>query len=121
LREADRILTDLTNELLEASKPMKDPHLFDLEETKQPEKTQTIEEEKKEEAANKAFMDIFEVNEQDLLDLFEGQDNKEDSRDHGLFEAVEDDGKEPLAAGASSDEEENEHLKELLVDFALDQ
>jgi hypothetical protein len=36
LKEADRILTDLTNELLDAANK-RDPNLFDLEDSKKPE------------------------------------------------------------------------------------
>ena len=120
-------MTDLTNELMEATKDIekKDPHLFDVEESKIPEgKPNTgliIQDMELKEEETQIFKDIFQVNEQDLLDLFEAQEHKdEDSQDPGLF-GLEEETKEPLAAGASSDEEENEHLEDLLVDFALDQ
>ena len=92
--------------------------MFDVEETKD-----AVEELPK--AAPKVeskFKDIFEVNETDLLDLFESHHKNlnnldvDDNLEHGLFEEL----KEPLAYNVSSDEEEEHLLTEKLLDFAID-
>ena len=65
MREADRILTDLTNELMEATKDIekKDPHLFDVEESKIPEvkpnSALILQDEELKEEENQIFKDIF--------------------------------------------------------------
>lgn len=74
------------------------------------------------EESERLFKEIFEVNQQDLIELFEAVDlhKEEDSRE-GLDDfGIEEELKEPLAPGASSDGEENENLNNLLVDFAIE-
>lgn len=77
-------MTDLTNELNEATKDIekKDPHLFDVEESKitesKPNSALILQDEELKEEENQIFKDIFQVNEQDLLDLFEAQEHKDE-------------------------------------------
>ena len=52
----------------------------------------------------------------DAVDLQKEEDSREGEDAFGIEEEL----KEPLAPGASSDGEENENLKDLLVDFAME-
>jgi hypothetical protein len=115
----------LTNELLESNQgKQKDPNIFNVEEEKKEEAKidKLIEEGDLLEDTERLFKEIFDVNQQDLIDLFEAADlhKEEDSREGFEVFGIDEELKEPLAPGACSDGEENENLKDLLVDFAFE-